>query len=137
MASSFKIVSANIGTSMISIADMLKTDRPEILFLQEVTSPTSDLQARVAGLGYSGECNVDSLHPTRPGTAIVWRQTICVSEVNCLIERRAQSVRVGGETYVNVYAPSGSNNRRERAEFFIELFPHLLHIGEGKLPVLA
>ena len=116
---------------------MLKTDKPEILFLQEVTSPTSDLLARVTGLGYSAECNIDSLHPTRPGTAIVWRRTLKVSEVNCLTERRAQSIRVGGETYINVYAPSGSNNKRERAEFFTELFPHLLHIGGGKLPVLA
>ena len=78
MASSFKIVSANIGTSMLSIADILKTDKPELLFLQEVTSPTSVLQARVAGLGYGAECNVDSLHPTRPGTAIVWKQTIII-----------------------------------------------------------
>ena len=137
MAAYFKIVSANIGTSMLSLADMLKTDKPEILFLQEVTSPTSDLLARVTGLGYSAECNIDRLHPTRPGTAIVWRQTLKVSEVNCLIERRAQSIRVGGETYINVYAPSGSNNKRERAEFFTELFPHLLHIGGGKLPVLV
>ena len=80
---------------------------------------------------------MDSLHPTRPGTAIDWKQTLKISEVNCIIERRAQIIKVGGESYVNVYAPSGSNNRREREEFFTELFLHLLNVGGGKLPICA
>ena len=137
MTVTFKLVSANVGTSLLSVSDILKTDKPELLFLQEVTCPTHELLTRVTSLGYSAECNVDSLHPTRPGTAIVWKQTLKISEVNCIIERRAQIIKVGGESYVNVYAPSGSNNRREREEFFTELFPHLLNVGEGKLPAIA
>ena len=112
MTATFKIVSANIGTSLLSISDILKTDKPELLFLQEITNPTHELLARVTNLGYSAECNVDSLHPTRPGTAIVWKQTLKISEVNCVIERRAQFIKVGSESFVNVYAPSGSNNKR-------------------------
>ena len=38
---------------------------------------------------------------------------------------------------MNCYAPSGSNNKREREEFFTELFLHLLNIGGGKLPICA
>ena len=34
-------------------------------------------------------------------------------------------------------APSGSNNRRQREDFFTELFLHLLNIEGGKLPVIA
>ena len=80
---------------------------------------------------------MDSLHPTRPGTAIIWKRTLKVNEVNCIIERRAQIIKVEGESYVNVYAPSGSNNRRQREDFFTELFLHLLNIEGGKLPVIA
>ena len=85
MTVTFKLVSANVGTSLLSVSDILKTDKPELLFLQEVTCPTHELLTRVTSLGYSAECNVDSLHPTRPGTAIVWKQTLKISEVNCII----------------------------------------------------
>ena len=60
-----------------------------------------------------------------------------VSEVNNLIKRRAQSVKCAGETFVNVYAPSGSGNRRERWEFFNELATHIIQAGGDKLPVMA
>ena len=75
-------------------------------------------------LGYSGEC-----------TAIVWKKTIKVSEVNQLIERRAMSLKCGGETFLNIYAPSGSANRRERWEMFNELAVHLLFM-RGRLPAM-
>ena len=130
MAATFKLVSANLGTSLLSVSDILKTDKPALLFLQEITNPTHELLAKVTSLGYSAECNVDSLHPTRPGTAIVWKKTIKISEVNCIIERRAQIIKVEGESYVNVYAPSGSNNRRQREDFFTVLFLHYLSLRE-------
>ena len=43
MTASFKLVSANLGTSLLSVCDILKTDKPELLFLQEVTNSTSEL----------------------------------------------------------------------------------------------
>ena len=129
MASSFKIVSANIGTSMLSIADMLKIDKPDILFLQEVTCPTPELVTRVAGLGYSGECNVDILHPTRPGTAIIWRQTLNVSEVNCLIDRRAQSIRCGGESLSIFTHLRGLITRRKGGSFILNCSPISFRLG--------
>ena len=87
MAATFKVISANVSTSQLSISDILKTDKPELLFIQEITNPTHELLTRVTNLGYRAECNVDSLHPTRPGTAIVWKETLKISEVNCIIER--------------------------------------------------
>ena len=62
MAAKFKLVSANVGTSLLSVSDILKTDKPELLFLQEITNPTNELLEKVSSLGYSAECNVDSLH---------------------------------------------------------------------------
>ena len=123
--------------SLLSISDILKFDKPDLLFVQEISNSSESLINLIKNLGYSAQCNVDSLHPSLPGTALVWKSTIKVSEINCLIERRVQSIKCGGETFVNVYAPSGSSNRRERWNMFNELFLHLLQIGGNKLPVLG
>ena len=71
MAPSFKAVSANVAMSTLSIQDILKSDKPELLFLQEINVSTQAVNDSVNLLGYSCECNVDPLHPTLPGTAIV------------------------------------------------------------------
>ena len=137
MAPAFKAVSANIAMSMLSIQDILKCDKPELLFLQEINVSTQAVNDRVNRMGYSAECNVDPLHPTLPGTAIVWKNSLKVSEINQLIERRAQSIKCAGETFINVYAPSGSGNRRERWDFFNDLFTHIVQAGGDRLPVMA
>ena len=137
MASTLNIMSANIAMSMVSIPDILKSDKPDLLFLQEINIGTESVSDCVNRLGYSVECNVDPLHPTLPGTAILWKASLNVSEINQLVERRAQSVKLAGETFINVYAPSGSGNRRERWEFFNDLFTHIIQSGKDKLPVMA
>ena len=137
MASNFKTISANIAMSMLAVSDILKRDQPDLLFLQEICISSESLNESVCKIGYSAECNVDPLHPTLPGTAILWKTSLNVGQVNQLIERRAQSVKCAGETFINVYAPSGSSNRRDRWEFFNELFTHIVQVGGVKLPVMA
>ena len=132
MAQTVKIMTANIATSLLGLSDILKREKPELLFLQEINTCTDNVNDMVNTLGYRAECNVDALHPTLPGTAIVWKNNLKVSELNLLIERRAQSVKCAGETFVNVYAPSGSGNRRERWEFFNELVTHIIQSGGGQ-----
>ena len=118
--------------SMLGLSDILKRDQPELLFLQEVNINTDTVNDIVSRLGYRAECNIDPLHPTLPGTAIVWKNNLKVSEINQLVERRAQSVQFAGEHFINVYAPSGSGNRRNRWEFFNELVTHILQSGGDK-----
>ena len=67
MAHTVKIMTANIATSMLGLSDILKRDKPELLFLQEVNISTDNVNDIVSRLGYSVECNVDPLHPTRGG----------------------------------------------------------------------
>ena len=74
MMADMKLVTLNIAMSMLSLSDILKLSKPDILFLQEVNFSTKSLCDRVDKLGYSGECNIDPLHPTLPGTAIVWKK---------------------------------------------------------------
>ena len=133
----FKVISINIAMSMLSVNDILRLDKPDLLLVQEISNSTQTLSDKVSRLGYSAECNIDPLHPTLPGTAILWKSHLKVTDINQLVERRAQSVKCAGETFINVYAPSGSGNRRERWEFFNELFTHIVQAGQEKLPVLA
>ena len=133
----FKIISLNIAMSSLSLSDVLRFDKPDLLVLQEVSFPTQTLCDRVDTLGYTGECNVDPIHPTLPGTAVVWRKTLNVSEVNPIIERRVISLKCGEERFCNVYAPSGTTNKKERMVMFNELATYLLTMGRGKLPIMA
>ena len=73
MANTVKIMTANIAMSMLGLSDTLKRDKPELLFLQEINICTESVSDIVNRLGYNVECNVDPLHPTLPGTAIVWK----------------------------------------------------------------
>ena len=64
MAPAFKTISVNIAMSMLSIPDLLKRDKPDLLFLQEISSPSETVNDCVNNLGYTAECNIDPLHPT-------------------------------------------------------------------------
>ena len=139
-ATTFKLVSRNIASSkrLERIIDILKSEKPDLLLLQEVTLTTVQLQAVVKPLQYDCKCNVDHENPTAPGTAAVWRQNLPVNQVTSLVTCQLQSVAVGLQIFYNVYAPSGSESRRDRAQLFTqEMFPHLLQHQGGLLPVLA
>lgn len=88
----------------------------------------------IAKFGYKVQCRC--VTPTLPGTAVVWKSGLKVGKVNQLIERRVQSVSCCGETFINVYAPSGSVYKRERWEMFNELAVFLLDMGRVKLPTM-
>ena len=62
----FKIVDANIAMSLLSIPDILKRDKPDLLFLQEINISSQTVIDSVTSLGYTAECNIDALHPTLP-----------------------------------------------------------------------
>ena len=61
MAHTVKIMSANIAMSMLGLSDILKRDKPELLFLQEVNISTDNVNDIVSRLGYMADCNVDPL----------------------------------------------------------------------------
>jgi exonuclease III len=79
MAPAFRTMSVNIAMSIVSISDILKSDKPDLLFLQEINNSTEIVSDSVNRLGYSVECNVDLLHPTLPGTAILWKTSVKVN----------------------------------------------------------
>ena len=136
----FKLMSRNIASSqrLERIVDYLKSDKPDLLLLQEVTLTTSQLQEAVKPLQYDCESNVDPVNPNSPGTAAVWKVDLPVTQVTTIVTCQLQTVTIGRQLFFNIYAPSGSENRQERAHLFSrEMFPHLLQHQGGLLPVLA
>ena len=93
-SSNFKVISINIAMSILSVNDILRLDKPDLLLVQEISNSTQTLSDQVSRLGYSAECNVDPLHPNLPGTALAWKNSIKFSDYKCLIERRAQSIKI-------------------------------------------
>ena len=107
---SFNFISQNIASSrsIVRITDILKRNSPDLLFLQEVTLTTDQIQTAVQGLQYKCESNVDEENPTFPGTAIIWKANLPAPEVTCLVTCNIQSIKIGQQAFYNVYAPSGS-----------------------------
>ena len=139
-AVTFKLVSRNIASSKIieRIIDIVRSEKPDLLLLQEVTLTTAQLEAVLQPLQYNCESNIDPENPSVPGTAAIWRLNIPATEVTSIVTCHMQAVTIGLQTFYNVYAPSGSENRRDRAHLFTqEMFPNLLQHQGGLLPVLA
>ena len=69
-------------------------------------------------MGYKCEVNVDVSEQSKPGTAIIWKETLPVMDVGTLVNCRAQVAFLGEYALLNIYAPSGSFKKVERAIFF-------------------
>ena len=108
------------------------------MLLQEVTLSSAQIKVAVQTLRYNCESNVDVENPNTPGTAVIWKVTLPVPEVTSLVTCQLQSLKAGNQTFLNIYAPSGSENRRERSLLFTrDIFPHLVQPSESILLILA
>ena len=115
-----KIITLNAGNSLLlgGLLSIIRLENPDIVLLQEITVTTGQLQLFVAKLGYSAQANTDILDITRLGTGIIWKSELPLSEVTSVVDCRAQLAKLGPYHILNVYAPSGSNNRTARRKFF-------------------
>ena len=92
-------------------------------FIQENCLKPVNLEVKGQKFNYKCEANVDVLNPRKPGTAVVWKNSLPSPRVQNIVERNLQSFTLGTTTFLNMYAPSGSNDRRERDNLFSqELF---------------
>ena len=133
-----KILSLNLAGGTLFLHDLLPQHRPDILLVQEVLLQSEELLNIVQPYGYTCETNTDPVNSTRPGTAVIWRTSLPVIDTKVIVESRLQSLTIGDTTFINIYAPSGSNRRREREQLFAtELFQTLATAGQTTLPWLA
>jgi exonuclease III len=100
------------------LLDFIRNHELDLVFLQEVTDPTT---LNVAG--YITHHNIGS--NTR-GMAILTKQDLFLVNVQTLPSGRAMATDHNGVRLVNVYAPSGTAKRAAKEFFFHSELPELL-----------
>jgi hypothetical protein len=100
----------------------------DIAMLQEVTHPSLvDIPQ------YTSSLNIGV---NKCGTAILLKEGLNVDDERKLPTGHGTAILTKGTSYVNVYAPSGAENRAHREEFFNVELPTILPVTPGPL-VLA
>ena len=112
------VLSYNVSSNgcLAGLKFLLDLYRPSLVFLQEITLTTPQLNTRIGAL-YQGQSNIDPSDTKRPGTACLWRADMQVT-VNNLISCRIQSLQFNNFRFINVYAQSGSQGQRSRKNLF-------------------
>ena len=135
-----KIITLNTGNNSVlgGLLSIIKMENPDIVFLQEISVTTGQLKLFVAKYGYNAEANTDLLDITRLGTGLVWRSDVPITEVTSVIDCRAQSAKLGSYNLINLYAPSGGNNKSQRRSFFgQDIFRLIRGINSTSYPLLG
>ena len=135
-----KIITLNTGNSLVlgGLLSIIRMENPDIVFLQEITVTSGQLKLYVAKYGYNAEANTDLLDITRLGTGMVWRHDVPLSDVTSVVECRAQFSKLGSYSLMNLYAPSGTNNKTSRRLFFGEdIFRLIRSTSSASYPIIA
>ena len=116
MESKIRFLSLNVAmkNNLAGLVDIISEYRTDIIFLQEFRLSKDDLCAKISSLGFSCEVNIDEEETSKPGTAIIWRSSLPVSEVVILEKCRAQVAFMKDYALLNIYTPSGSDKKYER-----------------------
>ena len=133
-----KLMTLNTGNSRLlgGLLAIIRIENPDIVFLQELTLTSGQLKLFVAKFGYSAEANTNLLDITELGTGMIWKSHIPVSDVTSVVQSRIQMAKLGPYTLLNIYAPSGSNHRQERRDFFGQDIFNLVR-GSSSYPLIA
>ena len=78
--SNMKILCLNLAGGTLFLHHLLSINKPDILLVQEVLLSTEELQLKVQPYGYKCESNIDILNSTKPGTAVIWNETVPVKD---------------------------------------------------------
>ena len=100
------------------LRDFIFKNDVDILLLQEVVLKNFDFIH-----GYKSIVNVDE---RSRGTAIIYKEGFKMEKKKMLTNGRGISCVLNGVTFVNIYAPSGNNNKKEREHFFANEMTWLL-----------
>ena len=130
----------NTGNNLVlgGLLSIIRIENPDIVLLQEITVTSGQLKLFVAKFGYSAEANTDLLDITKLGTGIIWKSELPVSEVSSVVECRAQLAKLGPYHLLNLYAPSGSNHKAERRNFYgQDIFRLIRGVNTTSSPLLG
>ena len=139
MAEEYKILSLNVGngTTLGGLLSILSLENPHVVMLQEITLSSEQLTLLVNKYGYKAETNIDIHNQNTMGTGFVWKTTLPVNEVYSVIHCRGQLLKLGRYSFVNIYAPSGSQNKQSRRIFFGQDVFRVMRSVDKTLPILG
>ena len=82
MNSTVNLFSLNTGTSSLlaGLSDLVKYEHLDIIFLQEVRMTSDEIENLMPG--FRAESNIDVNNREKPGTAIVWRNSLQIESVS-------------------------------------------------------
>ena len=127
----------NVGgsSSLAGLNMTISLMKFDVILLQEVKSTQSQVDSLVNRYGFSSLVNVDYDDLNKPGTALLWKNNLALTGAVNLISCRLQMAELGPYKIFNCYAPSGSENKFSRNQFYgEEVFKFLkLHPDSSKL----
>ena len=142
MNKNLKVFSSNLNTcrdakTRSGILNVLKCHKPDIWLMQEVNVSTEELQSLIQSLNYSASCNILSENENSRGTAFVWKNTLNMKNIFTVEECRVQTAQLDSLNLINVYAPSGSDNKFARRELFGHTVMHAYRSFYPNLPLMG
>ena len=107
-----------MSANLAGLVNFILNEHIDIILLQEIRISSEQLLAKVGHLGFKAEVNINNGDPSKPGTAIVWKSCIPISDVSTLVPCRSQIAFLGHYILINIYAHSGSGKKYERGNLF-------------------
>ena len=132
---------AHLTTSIASInISALTSDTKLDMLRQFITRCQFDIvllqEVAVTSFNFYGYKEVTNIGQTRRGTAILFKETIPLTSFRRTPCGRAVSCKFGPVTLINIYAPSGSDKRKERNDFYRLVLPEVFQLAVDNI-VLA
>ena len=129
MDSKITFFSLNVGmsASLAGLNAIIRAEDLDIIFLQEVHLSAEQIEQQLLR-GFKAAVNIDESQPSKPGVAIVWKDSIPVTDVAPLAICRIQVATLGPYKLLNLYAPSGGNKKYERNVFFGQEIFEAVHL---------
>ena len=99
---SISFFSLNLGmsVSLLRLLDMIKSFKFVVICLQEVKLTSEQIEHQLPA--FRAVSNIDLNNPSKPGTAIVWSETLPVHDVSNFTSCRLQFASLGPLRFFNI-----------------------------------
>ena len=132
----FTIWSLNVNqkSDFGNMHDRLRSESPDLVFMQECIDTTESLNLTFSRFGYRGSSSICDVRGH--GVAVLYRETLPIIEILPLEPGSILLVNLEDNlSFINIYAPSGNAFKAERRRFFGETLLRNLQL-RGNLPFL-
>jgi len=109
------------GTKLAMLKAFINRNSYDVVLLQEVS------------FSFYGYQEIINLNPQKRGMAILCKDGLPLKNVELLPDGRGIALKMADVLFVNIYAPSGSQHKRDRDDFFAKNITPLCRCFDGKV----